>query len=137
MFLSEVRKEGTPNVVVCWASTFGPVFDNPYTAATSGQQEFTGLTKPGEAKYKEYLNIVKEARKSKPKRAFEKAFLTWFQAQSDIQCDTYEEDVQRRKRNTPNEGIAVDDSEDDAWDDSVLYPNEVHDPTDDEDDEEN
>ena len=57
----------------------------------------------------------------------------WFQGQSDIQCATHDLDAQCRKRNMPKEGIAMDTTEDEALDDSMLYPNEVHEPTDDED----
>jgi len=109
----------------CWAATCSDAFKNPYTEGCSGQQNFTGLTKLGNRHYNKYLEDVKEARKNPIKGKFEKDFLVWFQTQRDIQCLTYEDDCKRRNKKDPKDGIATDTKEDEAWNDSCLYPDEI------------
>ena len=129
IILLEVQKPN--NAAQKWASLIDSVFNNPYTKATSGQQEYTGLTPPGEAKYKEYLAAVTLARKDKDKRKFEKDYLVVYQERMDIQCSTYKDDVKRRKRADPQDGIATDSPEEQAYDDSHLYPDELEEVDDD------
>jgi len=126
-----VKKEGT-NKTECWAATYGDIFKNPYTDGCSGQQNFTGLTKQGNHQHNKYLADVKEARKDPTKRQFEKDFLKWFQGQLDIQCSTYEDDCKRRNKKDPKDGIATDSKEDEEWNDSCLYPDELAKQSDDE-----
>jgi len=131
IFLSEVKKEGTTKIE-CWAATYGNVFKNRFTDGCSGQQNFTGLTVEGAAKYNEYLEAVKQARADPECRKFEKDFLSWFQGKSDIKCSTYEEDCKRRAKRDPKDGIATDSKEDEEWNDACLYPDEVPAASDDE-----
>ena len=126
-----MRKEGT-NKTECWAATYGDIFKNAYTDGCSGQQNFTGLTKLGNSRYQKYLEDVKKARKDPIKRKFEKDFLAWYQTQRDIQCSTYEDDCKRRNKKDPKDGIATDSKEDEEWNDSCLYPDEVAEQSEDE-----
>jgi len=120
------------NKLECWAATYGDTFKNPYTDGCSGQQNFTGLTKLGNRQYNKYLEDVKEVHKDPIKRQFEKDFLKWFQGQRDIQCSTYEDDCKRYNKKDPKDGIATDTKEDEAWNDSCLYPDELAEQSEDE-----
>ena len=123
--LSEVQKG--PDVIQYWASTVGDIFKNNYFKATSGQQQYTGLTDDGEIQYDEHLADNIEAREDAVKRKFEKDHLDWLKPQMDIQCASYEAEVDRRTRADPTEGIAQDKEQDKLWDDSVLYSDEEDD----------
>jgi len=114
------------------ASAYGDAFKNRFTDGCSGQQNFTGLTVAGLAQHNKCLEDVKKARADPEKRQFEKAILTWFQSQSDIHCSTCEEDVKRRNKNKPQDGIATDSKEDEEWNNSCLHPDEVLEHSDDE-----
>jgi len=89
-------------------------------------------SQPGLAQHNKCLADVKEARKDPTKRQFERNFLKWFHGQSDIQCFMCEEDCRRRSKKDPKEGIAMDLKEDEEWNDSCLYPNELPKQSDDE-----
>jgi len=103
------------------------------TLLTGAVSACTTATHPtGSAHYSKHLEDVKKARADPEKRQFEKAFLTWFQGPSDIKCSTCEEDVKRRNKNKPKDGIATDSKEDEEWNDSCLHPDEVPEQSDDE-----
>ena len=125
--LSEVQKG--PDVIQCWASTVGHIFKNDCFKATSGQQQHTGLTDDGETQYDEHLADNIEAREEPAKRRFDKDHLAWLKPQMDIQCASYEAEVERRTRADPTEGIAQDKEKDKVWDDSV-YSDEEDDESD-------
>jgi hypothetical protein len=93
--------------------------------ATGGQQEFTGLTGPGDTIFQNYVAECKAAREVNRNRRFEKNHLLHFQATNDIQCGSYEDDVKRRKRANPQAGIATDTPAQLAYDDSHLYAEEL------------
>ena len=122
-------KEGE---TTCWAATYGPIFKNPYTKATSGQQGYTGLTDKGEEKYDEYLAAVKIARDDKEKHKFEKDHLALMKVILDIKCSNYGEELKRRKASEPTAGIAQDKPEDKEWDPRSLYSDDDEEESDDE-----
>jgi len=75
VFLSEVEKDGTDKTEH-WAAACGDIFKNPFADGCSGQQHFSGLTKPGLKQHNKHLADVKEERKDPTKCKFEKDFMT-------------------------------------------------------------
>jgi len=123
--LSEVVK--SPEKTDCWAAAVGDIFNNPYALATSGQQQFTGLTDDGEAQHNEHLAEVKAARADPAKRKFEKDHLAWLKTKMGIQCATCEDEIARRNMENPTAGIAQDTQEELDWSDRELYSDEEED----------
>ena len=126
VLLSEKPNPAIEGGMQGYAALHGPVFRNPYSKATAGQQNYTGLTNAGKAKWKDYKAAAIAVRKDKAKRKFERDHLEHYKEKFGIECSTYEAEEKRRKRNNPTEGVAQDDPEELEWDDSELYPDEVY-----------
>ena len=91
---------------------YGPSYNNPFTVSDSGQQTFTGMSKPGKTQYDVYLDRCTKARAKKASKDKELAYLTWKRQEKGLRKSSLEEDKAAKKKKVVEEVVDENDEDD-------------------------